>query len=205
MSFGSRFRITAETTSSLRTTVGAALVGAALLGGSLGLAGAQDASPEASPEASPMASPVAVIAWIEQVKMESETEFDGDRASVGVVLGEIAEINVASIETRPYVILQTDNQTESAQNVAVFSVPEGFDATTFTFPASEADLPEGVTVVGGFQVAPGEQAAAVFENPAEGSYVLATDGGLSVPFDVVPAAEIEVPDILGTPEGTPES
>jgi len=201
MSLGTRFRISSETTTSLRTTVGAALVGAALLGGSLGLAGAQDASPEASP----MASPVAVITWIEQVKMESETEFDGDRASVGVVLGEAAEINVASIETRPYVILQTDNQTESVQNVAVFSVPAGFDAATFTFPASEADLPEGVTAIGGFQVPAGEQAAAVFEDPAEGSYLLATDGGLSVPFEIVPAAEIEVPDLFATPEASPES
>ncbi len=201
MSFGTRFRMTPEATTSLRTTVGAALIGAALLGGSLGMAGAQDASPEASP----MASPVATIDWIDQVMMESETEFDGDRSSVGVVLGEEAVINVAEIETRPYIILQTDNQTETAQNVAVFSVPADYDATTFAFPASEADLPEGVTAVGAYQVAAMDQSAAVFADLAEGAYVVATDGGISIPFTVVPAVEIEVPDVFGTPEGTPES
>lgn len=201
MSLGTRFRMSSETTSSLRTTVGAALVGAALLGGSLGWVGAQDASPEASP----MASPVAAITWIEAVSLETETEIDGDRASVGVVLAEEAVINVAEIEIRPYIILQTDNQTETAQNVAVFSVPEGFDATTFTFPASEADLPEGVTPVGTYQVAPGAQSAAVFPDLAEGNYIVATDGGITIPFAVTPVVDLEVPDLFATPEGTPES
>ncbi|MBA2469457.1 MAG: hypothetical protein H0V37_08630 [Chloroflexia bacterium] len=205
MSFGTRFRRTTETTPSLKTTVGAALVGAALLGGSLGLAGAQDASPEASPEASPMASPVAMIDWIDQVTMETETEIEGDRASVGVVLGEEPVINVAEIEIRPYIILQTDNQTEMAQNVAVFAVGEEFDVTTFTFPGSEADLPEGVTPVGAYQVAPGEQYAAVFTDLTEGSYVVATDGGMTIPFAVIPLVDLEVPDLFATPDSTPES
>jgi hypothetical protein len=201
MSLGTRFRNAPEATSSLRTTVGAALIGAALLGGSLGMAGAQDASPEASP----MASPVATIDWIDPVMMEEETEFDGDRASVGVVLGEEPTINVAAIEIRPYIILQTDNQTDMAQNVAVFSVPADYDAATFTFPASEADLPEGVTPVGTYQVPAGEQAAAVFTEFAEGAYVVATDGGITIPFTVVPMVEVDVPDLFATPEGTPES
>ncbi len=205
MSFGTRFRRTSETTSSLKTTVGAALVGAALLGGSLGLANAQDASPEASPEASPMASPVAMIDWINQVTMETETEIEGDRASVGVVLGEEPVINVAEIEIRPYIILQTNNQTEMAQNVAVFAVDEDFDATTFVFPASEADLPEGVTPVGTYQVAPGAQSAAVFPDLTEGNYVVATDGGITIPFAVTPVVDLEVPDLFATPESTPES
>lgn len=197
MSFGTRFRRTAEATSSLRTTAGAALVGAALLGGSLGLAGAQDASPEASP----MASPVAMIDWIDPVMMETETELDGDRASVGVVLAEESVINVAEIEIRPNIILQTDNQTEMAQNVAVFSVPADYDATTFTFPASEADLPEGVTPLGAYQVGPGEQYAAVFTDLlVEGTYVVATDGGITIPFAVIPVVDLEVPDILATPD-----
>lgn len=201
MSFGTRFRNTSETTSSLKTTVGAALIGAALLGGSLGLANAQDASPEASP----MASPVATITWIEAVAMETETQFDGDRSSVGVVLAEEAVINVAEIEIRPYIILQTDNQTETPQNVAVFSVPADYDATTFTFPASEADLPEGVTPVGTYQVAPGAQSAAVFPDLSEGNYVVATDGGITIPFAVTPVVDLEVPDLFATPESTPES
>lgn len=200
MSFGTRFRIAPGTTSSLRTTAGAALIGAALLGGSLGWAGAQDASPEASPEASPMASPVATIDWIDQVTMETETDIEGDRASVGVVLAEESVINVAAIEIRPNIILQTANNTETAQNVAVFAVGEEFDATAFTFPASEADLPEGVVAVGGYQVAPGEQYAAVFTGLTEGNYVVATDGGIAIPFSVVPLVDLEVPDILATPD-----
>ena len=168
MSLGTRFRTSPGTTSSLRTTVGAAVIGAALLGGSLGLAGAQDASPEASPMA---------------------------------VLGEEPVINVAEIEVRPYIILQTDNQTEAVQNVAVFAVPADYDATTFAFPASEADLPEGVTAVGGYQVAPGEQYAAVFDGSlVEGTYVVATDGGMTIPFAVTPMAEIDVPDVFASPE-----
>jgi hypothetical protein len=194
MSLGTRFRTSPEATS-LKSTVGAALIGLALLGGTLGAASAQDASPEASP----MASPVATIDWIDQVVLESEATLDGDRTSVGVILGEIAEINVAEIEIRPNVILQTDNQTDAPQNVAVFSVPADFDATTFVFPADEASLPDGVTAVGGYQVAAGEQAAAVFTELVEGTYVVATDGGLTVPFAIIPVAELDVPDVFGTP------
>jgi hypothetical protein len=144
-----------------------------------------------------------MASWVEQVAVEADVTFDGDRASVGVKLGEIAEINVAAFETRPYIILQTDNQTEMAQNVAVFMVPEGFDVTTFTMPATEADLPEGVTAVGGYAVAPGTQTAAVFMDLAPGSYVLVTDSGLNVPFMVNERVEIDVPDLFETPEGTP--
>jgi hypothetical protein len=207
MSFGTRFRRSPETISSLKTTIGAALVGALLLGGSLGVSSAQDASPEASPEA----SPIATIDWIEQVPLEDDVEFDADRASVGVNLDDPTVINVTAIEIRPYIILQTANFTDTAQNVAVFSVPADFfadplefDATTFTFPASEDELPEGVTAVGGYQVAPDDQAAAVFQDFAEGSYVLATDGGLAVAFTVVPVADLGVPDLFGTPEATPD-
>ncbi len=198
MSFGTRFRSTTETTTSLKTTVSAALIGAALLGGSLGLAGAQDASPEASP----MASPVAMIDWIDPVMMETETELEGDRATVGVVLAaEEPAINVAEIEIRPNIILQTANNTEMAQNVAVFAVPADYDATTFTFPASEADLPEGVTAVGAYQVGPGEQYAAVFTDLlVEGTYVVATDGGITIPFAVIPVVDLEVPDLFATPD-----
>jgi len=197
MSFGTRFRMTPEATTSLRTTVGAALIGAALLGGSLGMAGAQDASPEASP----MASPVATIDWIDPVMMETETEIEGDRASVGVVLAEEPAINVAEIEIRPNIILQTANNTEMAQNVAVFAVPADYDTTTFAFPASETDLPEGVTAVGAYQVAPGEQYTAVFTDLlVEGTYVVATDGGITIPFAVIPVVDLEVPDLFATPD-----
>lgn len=196
MSFGTRFRKSPEATSSLKTTIGAALIGAALLGGSLGVTNAQDASPEASPAA----SPVATIDWIDQVPSEDDVDFEGDRASVGVNLSDEPAINVAAIEIRPYIILQTANFTDAAQNVAVFSVPEDFDATTFTFPADEASLPEGVTAVGGYQVAPDDQTAAVFQDLVEGTYVLASDGGVVLPFSVVPFVDLGVPDIFATPE-----
>jgi hypothetical protein len=201
MFLGTRSRFMAGTVNCLRSALGAAILGAAVIGASVATGVAQ----EASPEASPIGSPVAAVTWIDQVSMESETAIDGDRASVGVVLGEIAEINVAEIEIRPYIVLQTDNQTDSTQNIALFSVPEGFDATTFAFPAREADLPEGVMAIGAFQVAPGEQAAAVFEGLAEGSYVIATDGGLGVAFAIVPTVDLEVPNIFETPEGTPDA
>lgn len=195
MSLGTRFRLNSEA-HSLRNSVGAALVGVMMLGGTAGMTVAQ--------EASPAASPVASVSWVEQVPVEAEVMFDGDRASVGVVLNdEETTINVASIEVRPYIILQTDNQTEVAHNAVLFMVPEGFDAATFTFPASEADLPEGVTAVGGYAVEPGSQTAAVFEGLEVGSYLLATDGGLMVPFAVSDVVELDVPDIFAEPEGTP--
>jgi hypothetical protein len=191
MSVGTRFRSQPEAPS-LKSTLGAALIGVALLGGTAGMTLAQ--------EASPAASPVAVATWIEEVQVESEVTFDGDSSSVGVVLGEIAEINVASFETRPYVILQTANETETDLQAAVFSVPEGFDATTFSFPASEADLPEGVTAVGSYTVPAGEQTAAVFTDMAPGSYVVATNTGLSVAFAVTEPVDLDVPDIFASPE-----
>lgn len=191
MSVGTRFR-SQPGAPSLKSTLGAALVGAALLGGTAGMTLAQ--------EASPAASPVAVASWIEEVQVESEVTFDGDSTSVGVILGEIAEINVASFETRPYVILQSANNTDADVQAAVFAVPEGFDATTFVFPATEADLPEGVTAVGGYTVPAGEQTAAVFTDLAPGNYVVATNSGLAVGFAVTEPVDLGVPDIFASPE-----
>lgn len=191
MSVGSRIRSYPEAPS-LKSTLGAALIGVALLGGTAGMTLAQ--------EASPAASPVAMATWIETVQVESEVTFDGDSSSVGVVLGEIAEINVASIEFRPYIILQTANNTDTDLMAAVFMVPEDMDPATFVFPASEADLPEGVTAIGGYEVATGEQTAAVFTDLAPGSYVVATNTGLSVPFMVTEVVDLGVPDIFASPE-----
>lgn len=191
MTVGTRFRSHPEAPS-LKSTLGAALVGVTLLGGTAGMTLAQ--------EASPAASPMAVATWIDQVKTEKETTFDGDSSSVGVVLGEIAEINVASFEARPYVILQTANNTDSDVQAALFSVPEDFDASTFVFPASEADLPEGVAAVGGYTVPAGEQTAAVFTDAAPGNYLLATDTGLAVGFTVTEPVDLEVPDLFASPE-----
>jgi hypothetical protein len=195
MSVGSRFRSYPEAPS-LKSTLGAALVGVALLGGTAGMTLAQDASPEASPSA----SPVAVATWIESVEVEAEVDIDGDSSAVGVKVGEIAEINVASIEVRPYIILQTANNTDSDMMAAVFMVPEGMDPATFVFPASEADLPEGVTAIGGYEVPAGGQTAAVFTDLVPGSYVLATDTGLSVPFTVTEVVPLDVPDLFASPE-----
>ncbi len=180
--------------SRLRSVVGVALAGTLLVGGGSAIH-AQDASPEASP----MASPVATVSWIEMVASESEVTIDGDSASVGVVLGEIAEINVASFEARPFIILQTANNTEGPILAALFIVPEGYDATTFVFPASEADLPEGVTAIGAYMVPAGLQTGAVFTDLAPGSYLLATDTGLSVPFTVTEPADLDVPDLFASP------
>ncbi|HYJ12300.1 MAG TPA: hypothetical protein VEW66_01820, partial [Thermomicrobiales bacterium] len=107
----------------------------------------------------------------------------------------------ASIEFRPYIILQTANNTDTDMMAAVFMVPEGMDPETFVFPASEADLPEGVTAVGGYIVPAGMQTAAVFKDVMPGSYVLATDTGLNVPFMITEPAVLDVPDLFATPEG----
>lgn len=191
MSVGTRFRSQPEAPS-LKSTLGAALIGVALLGGTAGMTLAQ--------EASPAASPVAVATWIDEVLVESETTFDGDSTSVGVILGEVAEINVGSFETRPYVILQTANNTDADVQAAVFAVPEDFDVTTFVFPASEADLPEGVTAVGGYTIPAGEQTAAVFTDLVPGNYVVATDSGLAVGFTVIEPVDLDVPDIFASPD-----
>ena len=200
MSLGTRFRMFPEATS-IKSTVGAALVGLALLGGTLGAASAQDASPEASP----MASPVAVAAWIDSVAIDASITAEGDTTSVGVTQGEVLEINVAEFETRPFVILQTANTTDSAFTAVLLTVPEGFDATTFTLPEDQAELPEGVTPVGSYEVAPQSQTAAVFTDLAPGTYVLASTAGQNLSFVVTEVVPVDVPDIFGTPEGTPAS
>jgi hypothetical protein len=198
MSLGTRFRMKPEANSSLRTGVGAALVGLTLLGGSLGATVAQEASPEASPSAM-------VASWI--VEFPADSIVDNDSSTVGVKLGDIVEIATGSFETRPYVILQLANNTEADMQAAVFkmpadyTIPDPWDPASFTFPATEADLPEGVTAVGATTVAPGELKGAVLIAPEPGVYILATSTGLSVPFTVTEAVDLGVPDIFATPEG----
>jgi len=146
-----------------------------------------------------------VASWI--VEFPADTVVDNDSSTVGVKLGEIVEIAAGSFETRPYVILQFANNTDADAQVAVFkmpadyTIPDPYDPASFTFPASEADLPEGVTAVGSTVVAPGELKGAVLVAPEPGIYIMATNTGLSVPFTVVEAVDLGVPDIFATPEG----
>ena len=200
MSFGSRFRTSSETTS-FKTTVGAALVGVALLGGTFGAVVAQDASPEASP----MASPVAVADWISDVAIADDVVVDGDTSTVTVKVEDPLSISPATFETRPFVQMQTANNLDTGAVVVVLTAPEAFDATGFTLPEDVADLPEGVTPYGSFEVAAGEQLTAIFPALPEGTYVLASTDGQAVTFVVTPAAELDVPDIFAEPEGTPAS
>ena len=64
---------------------------------------------------------------------------------------------------------------------------------------TEADLPEGVTAIGAYMVPAGLQTGAVFTDLAPGSYLLATDTGLSVPFTVTEPADLDVPDLFASP------
>ena len=49
--------------------------------------------------------------------------------------------------------------------------------------------------------APGEQYAAVFTDLlVEGTYVVATDGGITIPFAVIALVDLDVPDIFASPE-----
>ena len=136
---GSRFRSAPET-SSLRSTVGAALVGLALLGGSW-----RHRRPGGQSQASPMASPVAVAAWIDDIAIDLGVEPDGDSTTVGVIVGDVLEIDVAEFETRPFVGLQTANNTDGPIAAVLLMVPDEFDPATLILPGEEAGLPEGVT------------------------------------------------------------
>jgi hypothetical protein len=187
-----------EGNSSLRTGIGAALVGLALIGGSLGATVAQ--------EASPAASPAAVADWVSALVTTDFPEVTGDSTSVGIVLNDAASpplaVNAGTFETRPFVQFPTTNKNDAELTVVLFSAPEGFDATTFTIPASEADLPEGVTPVSAWTVAPGgTQTIAVFPDLAPGTYVVASSNGLAASFVVTEAVDLGVPDIFATPTG----
>jgi hypothetical protein len=177
------------------------VIGLALLTGLSGAASAQEASPIASPEA----SPVAVAAWVDSVTIDASITADGDSTSVGVTQGELLEINVAEFEARPFIILQTANTTDTAFWAVLFTAPEGFDAATFTIPETEDALPEGVTPLGSYAVAPQSQTAAIFTDLVPGTYVLASTAGQALSFVVIEPVPIEVPDVFGTPEGTPAS
>ena len=115
MVLGTRFRSLPEATS-LKSAVSGALVGVALIGGTFISGAAQDASPAACAPAAPaaVASPAAAPGWITDVAIDPALEASGDSTTVGVVIGEILEINVAQFETRPFVILQTANNTDAA-------------------------------------------------------------------------------------------
>lgn len=178
-------------TSSRRQAVGAALVGLALLGATTGSALGQDASPEASP--------VAVAAWITDLTIDVNVQVDGDTTTVGVLIGEVAEINSAAFETRPVVQLQLNNTTESAMVAVLLTAPTDFDATGFTLPADVSGLPEGVAPYGAVPVPGGTQVTAVLPNLPEGTYILATTTGQALTFVVSPQTAVDVPDIFATP------
>jgi len=203
MSLGFPLRSTAKG-ASLKTSLGAALVGVALLGGTFGSVTAQDASPAACPPvaaapASPEASPVAA-SWITDIAVDPTVEVSGDSTTVGVIVHDPLEINVAEFETRPFVVFQIDNQTDATVWAVIFSTPEGFDNSCFTIPADAAELPDGVTPVASAEVPGKGQVGAVIPDLPEGNYLLATSDGQSLTFIVDPRSEVEVPDIFASPE-----
>lgn len=199
MSLGTRFRMRPEAKVTLKTGVGGALVGLMLMGGSLGAAVAQDATPAASPAAE------AVASWIPE--FPTDVTIDDDSSTVGVQIGEIVEMNSSTFETRPYVILQLVNNTESDLQVAVFQMPAEFELpevwepTAFAFPMTEDALPDGVAAIGSTMADPGTTTEAVLVNPAPATYVVVTNTGISAAFTVVERAVVDVPDVLATPAG----
>jgi len=203
MSFGTRFR-PSPGASSLRSMVGGALVGIALLGGTFGAATAQDASPVACPPAATpdaaVASPVAA-GWITDVAIDPNASAEGDSTTVGVTIGDVLEIMAASFETRPIVQLQANNTTDADVTAVVLTAPAEFDVTCFTLPADVSELPEGVTPYGSFEVAAGTQVTAVFPDLAPGTYIFATSSGQALTFVVTEPAAVDVPDIFASPEG----
>jgi len=169
----------------------------ALIGGFIGTGGA--VAQEASPAASPEASPVAVPAWIAEVAIDPEGEFEGDSTTVGFIVSDVIEIMAPEFETRPVVQLQVANNTGTDLTAVLLTAPEGFDPAGFTLPVDPGGLPEGVIPVGSFAVPAGEQVTAPFADLPEGTYVLATTNGLSLAFPVLPPTDVEVPDIFATP------
>jgi uncharacterized protein involved in tellurium resistance len=154
--------------------------------------------------ASPAASPASAgPAWVATYAIDPKATAEGDTATVGVKVGDTLEINAPAFETRPSVILQTTNDTKKDVTLVLFSVPEGTEATGFTVPASESDLPAGVKAYAGYEVKAGETFGAVLKDLPAGTYILATTDGQAVAFTVQPEAAIDVPDIFATPEGTP--
>jgi hypothetical protein len=111
-------------------------------------------------------------------------------------------VNAGTFETRPYVQFPTTNKNATEVTVVLFTAPEGFDAAGFTIPAREDDLPEGVTAVSAWTVAPdGAQTIAVFPEMAPGTYAVAGSNGTSGSFVVTEAVDLGVPDIFATPAG----
>jgi hypothetical protein len=154
--------------------------------------------------ASPAASPASAgPAWVATYAIDPKATAEGDTATVGVKVGDTLEINAPAFETRPSVILQTTNDTKKDVTLVLFSVPEGTEATGFTVPASESDLPAGVKAYASYEVKAGETFGAVLKDLPAGTYILATTDGQAVAFTVQPEAAIDVPDIFATPEGTP--
>jgi hypothetical protein len=199
MSLGTRFRKKPEATLSLKAVAGAMLIGAALIGGSLGAAMAQ--------EASPAASPVAVAPWIAELVSDEFPEPDGDSTTVTVVLDDAAAAPLSvlpgTFETRPFVQFQTSNLNDADAVVVLLQAPEEFDATGFTLPADAAELPEGVTPFAAYNAPAGADTLAVYPDLPVGTYVLATTNGHAVTFVVTEPAALEVPDIFASPEATP--
>ena len=82
--------------------------------------------------------PVAVAAWIDDIAIDLGVEPDGDSTTVGVMIGDVLEINVAEFETRPFVGLQTANNTDGPIAAVLLMVPEEFDPATLILPGGRS-------------------------------------------------------------------
>jgi len=186
--------------------IGTSVLALTFAAGIAGSVVAQDASPEASPAASPMASPAARVVTSEfpAATLLSESEIEGDSTTIGVTFGgENAGLAVEETELRPTVVLQTTNATDTGIEVALFQVPEGFDPATFSLADYDGTLPDDVTAVGAYALNVEGVEGAVFEDLSAGSYLVAATSGESFVVVLTEPAELEVPDIFATPEGTP--
>ncbi|MGC4191468.1 MAG: SH3 domain-containing protein [Thermomicrobiales bacterium] len=150
-----------------------------------------------------VASPVSTVpAWVDSYALNPNTTVNGDSAAVGVKTSDALAINAASIESKPYVMLQTTNETSEDVTFVLFSAPDGTDATGFTIPAEESELPDGVTPYASYSVKAGEVYGAVLPDLPAGTYILATSNGQAASFTVTPPADLDVPDIFASPSAT---
>lgn len=129
-------------------------------------------------------------------------DIPGDSATLTVAFGgdDPAAFIPETTEVRPSLIFQTTNAGSEEVSLLALQVPEDFDPASIT----GTDLPDGVTAIGVYQVQPGEISGAVFQDLQAGTFALVSDGGEVATVTVTEPADLDVPNVVGTPEATPE-
>jgi hypothetical protein len=127
------------------------------------------------------------------------------------------EISPPEVPQAPATLFRFFNVGEMEHEAIILKTPDGFDPASLveTPPESPADLPTGVEFIGFGYAPPGEEETLLFLDLEVGTYTIycfipAPDGethaakGMITQFTVTEAAAPEVPDVVGSPEATPD-